>query len=104
MTDISNTFDIRGRVITVSNRLPVLIRKHAGGPRVERSSGGLATAIDAGWRDRAGVWIGWAGTSPSQHIEPLLLKASQTRPYTLRSVSLTEDDIAKFYSGFANEI
>jgi len=104
MTDIRTIADIKGRVINVSNRLPVLIRKHAGGARVERSSGGLATALDAGWRDRAGVWIGWAGTSPTQHIEPLLLKASQTRPYTLRSVSLTEDDIAKFYSGFANEI
>ncbi len=104
MTDITTMTDIKGRVINVSNRLPVLIRKHAGGARVERSSGGLATALEAGWRDQRGVWIGWAGTSPGQHIEPLLLKASKTRSYTLRSVSLTEDEIAKFYSGFANEI
>ena len=39
--------DIKGRVINVSNRLPILIRKHAGGARVERSSGGLATALEA---------------------------------------------------------
>ncbi len=96
--------DIKGRVINVSNRLPVLIRKHASGARVERSSGGLATALEAGWRHQRGVWIGWVGTSPGQHIEPLLLKASKTRSYSLRSVSLTEDEIAKFYSGFANEI
>jgi alpha,alpha-trehalose-phosphate synthase [UDP-forming] len=102
--DITSVTDIKGRVINVSNRLPVLIRKHAGGARVERSSGGLATALEAGWRHQRGVWIGWAGTSSGQHIEPLLLKASQTRSYTLRSVSLTEDEIAKFYSGFANEI
>ena len=95
---------IKGRVINVSNRLPILIRKHAGGARVERSSGGLATALEAGWRHQRGVWIGWAGTSPEQHIDPLLLKASQDRSYTLRSVSLTDDEIAKFYSGFANEI
>ena len=95
---------IKGRVINVSNRLPILIRKYAGGARVERSSGGLATALEAGWRHQRGVWIGWAGTSPGQHIDPLLLKASQDRSYTLRSVSLTEDEIAKFYSGFANEI
>ena len=104
MTDIMAMTDIKGRVINVSNRLPVLIRKHAGGARVERSSGGLATALEAGWRHQRGVWIGWAGTSPTQHVEPLLLKASQTRSYTLRSVSLTEEEIAKFYSGFANEI
>ena len=104
MTDIATVTEIKGRVINVSNRLPVLIRKHAGGARVERSSGGLATALDAGLRHQRGVWIGWAGTSSGQHIEPLLVKASQTRSYTLRSVSLTEDEIAKFYSGFANEI
>jgi len=98
------TNDIKGRVINVSNRLPVLIRKHAGGARVERSSGGLATALEAGWRDRPGVWVGWAGVSPNQQVEPLLAKASQGRSYSLRSVSLTQDEIAKFYSGFANEI
>jgi len=96
--------EIKGRVINVSNRLPVLIRKHAGGARVERSSGGLATALEAGWRDRPGIWIGWAGGTPNQHVDPLLVKASQNRRYTLRSVALTEEEIAKFYSGFANEI
>jgi alpha,alpha-trehalose-phosphate synthase [UDP-forming] len=96
--------DLKGRVINVSNRLPVLIRKHAGGARVERSSGGLATALEAGWRDQPGVWIGWAGTPANQHVEPLLAKASQHRSYTLRSVTLSEEEIAKFYAGFANEI
>jgi alpha,alpha-trehalose-phosphate synthase [UDP-forming] len=104
MTDLATMADVKGRVINVSNRLPVQIRKHAGGPRVERSSGGLATALEAGWRHQRGVWIGWAGTSSTQHIEPLLIKASQGRSYTLKSVSLTEDEIAKFYAGFANEI
>src|ERR1700736_487086 len=95
---------IKGRVIHVSNRLPILVRTHAGRTRVERSSGGLATALEAGWRDQPGVWIGWAGTGPGEHIEPLLTKASQGRSYTLRSVPLSLDEIAKFYSGFANEI
>ena len=96
--------EIKGRVINVSNRLPVLIRKYAGGARLERSSGGLATALEAGWRDQPGVWIGWAGTGPDENIEPLLLRAAHRRSYTLRSVALTEEETAKFYSGFANEI
>jgi alpha,alpha-trehalose-phosphate synthase [UDP-forming] len=104
VTDLTTMADIKGRVINVSNRLPISIRKHASGARVERSSGGLATALEAGWRDRPGVWIGWAGGTPNQHVEPLLAKASKGRSYTLRSVALTEDEIAKFYSGFANEI
>ncbi len=96
--------EIKGRVINVSNRLPILIRKYAGGARLERSSGGLATALEAGWRDQPGVWIGWAGTGPDETIEPMLVRAAHHRSYTLRSVALTEEDIAKFYSGFANEI
>ena len=34
----------------------------------------------------------------------MLVRAARRRSYTLRSVALTEEDIAKFYSGFANEI
>src|ERR1700719_2549525 len=79
---------IKGRVINVSNRLPVLIRKHASGARIERSSGGLATALEAGWRDRPGVWIGWAGGTADHQVDPLLVKASKNRSYTLRSVAL----------------
>ncbi|MGH9504337.1 MAG: alpha,alpha-trehalose-phosphate synthase (UDP-forming) [Terriglobales bacterium] len=96
--------EIKGRVINISNRLPVLIRKYAGGARLERSSGGLATALEAGWRDQPGVWIGWAGTGPEENIEPFLIRAAHQRSYTLRSVALTQEEIAKFYSGFANEI
>jgi len=84
--------DFKGRVINVSNRLPILIRKYAGGARVERSSGGLATALEAGWRDQPGVWIGWADTFPCQHCEALLAKASQNRRFVLRAGALTEEE------------
>jgi alpha,alpha-trehalose-phosphate synthase [UDP-forming] len=95
---------LKGRLINVSNRLPVLIRKRAGGIRVERSSGGLATALDAAWREEPGVWIGWAGASQSQGVDQLLAKASRSRSHVLQPVELSEEEIAKFYSGFANEI
>ncbi len=93
-----------GRLINVSNRLPVAIKKHAGGPRVERSSGGLASALDSAWRQHSGVWIGWAGTTQDQPVDGLLNKASRKRSYTLQPVNLSDEEIAKFYSGFANEI
>ncbi len=71
--------EIKGRVINVSNRLPVLIRRHASGTRLERSSGGLATALEAGWRDQPGVWIGWAGATPAEWLEPLLVRVRRRR-------------------------
>jgi alpha,alpha-trehalose-phosphate synthase [UDP-forming] len=95
---------LKGRLINVSNRLPVVIRKYAGGSRVERSSGGLAGTLDTALRHQPGVWIGWAGTTQSHEVEPLLAHASRRRPYTLQGVTLSEEEVAKFYSGFANEI
>ena len=94
----------KGRMINISNRLPVTIRKTATGTRVEHSSGGLATAIESAWEGRSGVWIGWAGNSADQPAGDFLAKASRRRPYDLLGISLTEDEISKFYGGFANEI
>jgi trehalose 6-phosphate synthase len=94
-----------GRLINISNRLPVSLRKHAGEYRLERSSGGLATALDSVWSQQPGIWIGWAGNSSKQASADLLLaRASRRRPYTLQPVELSEEEVAKFYSGFANEI
>src|SRR5580704_18189170 len=95
---------LKERLINVSNRLPVVIRKYAGGLRLERSSGGLAGTLDTALRHQPGVWIGWAGTTQSHEVEPLLAHASKRRPYELQAVSLSEEEVAKFYSGFANEI
>ena len=92
-----------GRLINVSNRLPVSLRKHAGSYRLERSSGGLATALDSVWSQQPGVWIGWAGNS-SEAADLLLARASRRRPYSLQPVELSEEEVAKFYSGFANEL
>ncbi len=92
------------RLINISNRLPVTIKEIATGTRVEHSSGGLASAMESAWGNRPGTWIGWAGNSEDQPVDELLAKASRRRPYHLRGVVLTPDEIAKFYSGFANEI
>jgi len=97
---------IDGRLISVSNRLPVSLRKYAGGYRLERSSGGLATALDSAWCSQPGIWIGWAGNDSDKQpaVDQLLARASLRRPYTLDPISLSQEEVAKFYSGFANEI
>ena len=95
---------LEGRLINVSNRLPVEVKNRTGGPRLSRSSGGLATALDSIWRHHRGVWIGWAGAADSANANALLEKASRGRSYNFKPVPLSRDEIAKFYSGFANEI
>ena len=93
-----------GRLIVVSNRLPVEVKHRAGGLRLSRSAGGLATALDSVWRFGHGCWVGWAGAADSERANELLAKAARGRTYGFKPVPLSRDEISKFYSGFANEI
>jgi alpha,alpha-trehalose-phosphate synthase [UDP-forming] len=96
---------LEGRLINVSNRLPVEIKHRSGHPRLARSSGGLATALDSVWRGQHGVWIGWAGAGgDSPDANTLLQKAAHGRSYTFKPVAISREEVSKYYSGFANEI
>lgn len=95
----------QGRLILVSNRLPVSLQRQGDNLRVEPSPGGLATALSAVWnRYKDGVWIGWPGAQVDVDIQSLLDKVARDGPYELRAVTLTAQEIEKFYAGFANEI
>src|SRR5579863_7441126 len=96
---------LEGRLINVSNRLPVEIKNRSGHPRLSRSSGGLASALDSVWRGQRGVWVGWAGAAADgASAETLLEKAAHGRSYSFKPVTISRDEVSKFYSGFANEI
>jgi trehalose 6-phosphate synthase len=96
---------LEGRLINVSNRLPVEIKNRSGHPRLSRSSGGLATALDSVWRGQHGFWIGWAGTAGDSPIAGSLLeKAAHGRSYSFKPVTISRDEVSKYYTGFANEI
>jgi len=95
---------LEGRLINVSNRLPVEIKTRAGHPRLTASSGGLASALDSIWRHQHGIWIGWAGAADVSTATGLLQKAARGRSHSYQPVPLSRDEVSKFYSGFANEI
>ncbi len=50
-----------GRLIVVSNRLPVVLVREGENWKTKRSAGGLATAMDPILKRAGGVWIGWSG-------------------------------------------
>jgi alpha,alpha-trehalose-phosphate synthase [UDP-forming] len=96
-----------GRLIIVSNRLPVVISKGEKGHwNVHPGSGGLVTALAPVLRNRGGTWIGWPGTVADDKIEMevLLEQATADSGYTLRPVILTQEEHENYYRGFANEI
>ncbi len=55
-----------GKLIVVSNRLPLSVRRSPEGWVAEASSGGLASAVNPILKSRGGLWIGWPGEAPRE--------------------------------------
>jgi trehalose 6-phosphate synthase len=53
-----------GKLIVVSNRLPLSVKRGPEGWVAEPSSGGLASAVNPILKQRGGLWIGWPGHAP----------------------------------------
>src|SRR6187200_2516197 len=85
------TMSAQTRLVVVSNRLPYVFERDAGGTWNARpGSGGLVTALLPVLRNRGGVWIGWAGTTEADDEVALAAeKASGSAGYVLKTVSLT---------------
>jgi trehalose 6-phosphate synthase len=94
------------RLIVVSNRLPYVFERDAGGTWNGRpGSGGLVTALLPVLRNRGGVWIGWPGTTEADdEVELAAERASGAAGYVLKTVSLNAHEVDNFYLGFANRI
>ncbi len=86
------------RLVVLSNRLPVTVRRSRGSLQVDRSAGGLVAALDPAMRERGGVWIGWPGArldaDESLPVPP--------GPYELQPVPLKTNEIRRYYHGFSN--
>jgi hypothetical protein len=86
-----------GRMILVSNRLPVTLR-HARGssPELIRSSGGLVAGLDPLHQRTDSLWVGYPGEDPDTETHRLL---SERR---LVPVSLTAAEVRGHYQGYSN--
>jgi trehalose 6-phosphate synthase/phosphatase len=92
------------RIIVVSNRLPVTLRKTEQGWDTARSSGGLASAMNPLLGKTGGEWIGWAGDSGGQDShkrQAIFSEWAKTDHYF--AVDLPKDVAAGFYEGYANQ-
>lgn len=94
------------RIVAVSNRLPVTLRKEDGAWRGEKGAGGLVSALAPVLSRRGGLWIGWPGITEKfdAGAKELLLAASLEQGFDMYPVLLTQEDIQNFYYGFSNEI
>ncbi len=100
MTDMNQS---AGRVVVVSNRLPVTLRRTSEGWRSERSPGGLATAIDPILKKTNGIWIGWAGDSsaPDEARAKIIRQWAERNCYI--AIELPSEMAQLYYEGHANQ-
>jgi len=116
-----------GRLLVVSNRLPLTLYNGEDGQwHARASSGGLVRAMLPVLQDRGGVWIGWPGITPGanpganpditpganpdanpddpEQIRPVLAAVGRQSGFDYQPVHLTLEEQRGFYEGFSNEI
>src|SRR5579872_927675 len=93
-----------GRVILVSNRLPISVVRRDGAITVERSSGGLATGLGRVHQQRGGLWIGWSGYSDALTEEEQADLDRQFREHQVVPVPLSADEVERYYDSFCNGV
>ncbi len=89
-------------MIVVSNRLPYKLEDADGSIQVQRSEGGLVTALDPILRLKGGIWVGWAGTDRELGGVDVNMEDSTER-YSLKPVPLSSQEVEEYYLGYANK-
>jgi trehalose 6-phosphate synthase/phosphatase len=95
-----------GRLITVSNHLPVSVKEIAGNRyRVLSNTGDPEMVLSPIFRKRSGMWVGLPGVTSEYEESAVnnLLKSYQNG-YELVPVYLTAREIARYYEGFSNQV
>ncbi|QQS20295.1 bifunctional alpha,alpha-trehalose-phosphate synthase (UDP-forming)/trehalose-phosphatase [Candidatus Saccharibacteria bacterium] len=93
------------KVVIVSNRLPVSVKKVDGKLKYYPSAGGLATGLSSYANAGANRWIGWPGIASDDLTEAeeanisKELKKSHCYP-----VFLTQKQLDGFYNGYSNSV
>ena len=91
-----------GRLIIVSNRLPITIDKQHGELMYHPSAGGLATGLNSLDASIEKIWVGW----PGRAVNDLWEQAAIRKDLSARGlipVFLSKKDIKEYYEGFSNK-
>ena len=92
-----------GRLLIVSNRLPVSTVKRRGEVHIQPSVGGLATGLSSFYKSYHGLWIGWPGIA----LEKIKGEKKEVKevlePESCHPIFLSQQDIENFYYGFCNK-
>lgn len=92
-----------GRLLIVSNRLPVSVEKRKGTVYYNHSVGGVVAGLSAFRKSQPSMWIGWPGISAERiEKEKKSIEKKLISQYNCHPVFLTQSSIEKYYHGFSN--
>ncbi len=91
-----------GRLLIVSNRLPVTIHRHRGQLRFEQSSGGLATGLSSFYRSYDALWIGWPGIDRKEGATSQDDIKEKLRAENCYPVFLSQKEVDEYYGKFCS--
>lgn len=92
------------RVVVVSNRLPVTLKRAGNSWQTRKTAGGLATAMQPVLQQGNGIWIGWSGeTSPTDDDKRRAVLEDWSKQNGYFAVDLDHQTAQGFYEGIANQ-
>ncbi len=95
-----------GRVLIVSNRLPLTAVDEGEGAavRLERSGGGLATGLRGVHERSRGLWIGWSGMSGGARPDAVGEAERLLREAGAAPVALSAEEVERYYQRYSNGV
>ncbi|WP_457601075.1 alpha,alpha-trehalose-phosphate synthase (UDP-forming) [Hydrogenivirga sp.] len=84
------------KLIVVSNREPYRIEPAR--TKLEKTVGGLVSALEPILRKHGGVWVCWGRKGQKTPLETKI-----TEDFFMKQVPLTSADVSEYYYGFSNE-
>ena len=94
-----------GKLIFISNRLPVTITRSKSRFQYKKSIGGLATGLKSYHEQANSVWVGWPGllAEDTTEHEQSNIRKTLKKTYKCLPVFLSHADYELYYHGFCNE-
>ena len=94
------------RLVVVSNRAPVSIRRRPAGPTYTPTVGGLVSALTGVFKaSSGGLWVAWSGgdaPGDGSRVPPRVDLPVEDPYFKLRWLRLSERDVSQYYHGFCN--
>jgi trehalose 6-phosphate synthase/phosphatase len=95
---------LSGRLLIVSNRLPITARRTSEGLALSPASGGLATGMRPFHEASQGLWIGWPGDVSSFTASEREQLDAMLQQRGIVPVHLSKEQIERYYHGFSNRV